>query len=149
MISGFLFGATNTLVGHPLDTVKTKMQAQTEHMTNAGPFKTLWTVFSKEGIRGLYRGVIPPFIGSMFYRSMQFTVFEAFYTYSKDSPTLTKQIPHCLGLEYRVIVAGLMSATTRAVIETPFEYAKVKGQTLQEWHFKNAYTGFSACWIRC
>jgi hypothetical protein len=29
-ISGFLFGATNTIVGHPLDTVKTKMQAQNE-----------------------------------------------------------------------------------------------------------------------
>lgn len=26
LITGFLFGATNTLVGHPFDTMKTKMQ---------------------------------------------------------------------------------------------------------------------------
>ena len=148
-ISGFLYGGTNTLVGHPLDTVKTKMQAQTEHMTSAGPFKTLWTVFSNEGIRGLYRGVIPPFFGSIFYRSLQFTVFEAFYTMWKDNQILTKEIPHSLGLQYRVVLAGLMSSTARAIVETPFEFAKVKGQTLQQWHVRDAYTGFTACWIRC
>lgn len=143
-ISGIIFGGTNTLVGHPLDTVKTKMQAQTEHMTNAGPLKTLNTVFRNEGVRGLYRGVIPPFIGSMFYRSLQFTIFEAFYTKWSHSPTLTTQIPYTLGLEYRVILAGILSSTGRAIVETPFEYAKVKGQTLQEWHIRDAYTGFGA-----
>jgi solute carrier family 25 carnitine/acylcarnitine transporter 20/29 len=30
--TGCLFGASNTIVGHPFDTVKTKMQAQTGHM---------------------------------------------------------------------------------------------------------------------
>ena len=77
MISGIMFGATNAIVGHPLDTIKTKMQAQTEFLNNSGPFSTLWTVFRNEGIRGLYRGVIPPFFGSIIFRSMQFTVFEA------------------------------------------------------------------------
>lgn len=27
LITGFLYGATNTMVGHPFDTIKTKMQA--------------------------------------------------------------------------------------------------------------------------
>jgi solute carrier family 25 carnitine/acylcarnitine transporter 20/29 len=27
LITGFLFGATNSFVGHPFDTIKTKMQA--------------------------------------------------------------------------------------------------------------------------
>jgi hypothetical protein len=35
MLTGFLFGATNTIVGHPFDTVKTKMQAQAEHMKDS------------------------------------------------------------------------------------------------------------------
>ena len=144
MISGIIFGATNTIVGHPLDTVKTKMQAQAEHLTSAGSMSTLWDVFKKQGIRGLYRGVLPPFFGSMFYRSMQFTVFEACYTKWKDSPILSKQIPYTLGLEPRVIVAGLIASTARATIETPFEYAKVKGQTGQIWHFKDVYSGYGA-----
>lgn len=149
MLSGIMYGGTNTLVGHPLDTVKTKMQAQTEYLTSAGPFNTLWTVFKNEGIRGLYRGVIPPFFGSLMYRSLQFTVFEAFYTKWKDSPLLTHKIHWFFDLEYRVPLAGLMSSTARAIVETPFEFAKVKGQTLQEWHIRDAYTGFSVCWIRC
>ena len=105
---------------------------------------SLWDVFKKQGIRGLYRGVLPPFFGSMFYRSMQFTVFEACYTKWKDSPILSKQIPYTLGLEPRVIVAGLIASTARATIETPFEYAKVKGQTGQIWHFKDVYSGYGA-----
>ena len=32
LCSGFLYGATNTLTGHPLDTVKTKIQAQDGYM---------------------------------------------------------------------------------------------------------------------
>lgn len=34
MMTGFLFGATNTLVGHPFDTVKTRMQT-VRQMENA------------------------------------------------------------------------------------------------------------------
>jgi len=30
--TGCLFGLTNTVVGHPFDTIKTKMQAQSQHM---------------------------------------------------------------------------------------------------------------------
>jgi len=62
---------------------------------------------------------------------------------------MTTQIPGTMGLEYRVVVGGLASSTARAIIETPFEYAKVRGQTRQEWHIRQAYTGFGACWVRC
>ena len=30
--SGVLYGSSNTLVGHPMDTIKTKMQAQHEYV---------------------------------------------------------------------------------------------------------------------
>jgi len=62
---------------------------------------------------------------------------------------LSKQIPFTLGLEPRVILAGLVSSAARATIETPFEYAKVKGQTGQIWHFKDAYTGYGANLMKC
>ena len=32
--SGFLYGGTCILVGHPFDTIKTKMQAQDQHMSS-------------------------------------------------------------------------------------------------------------------
>jgi len=28
LLTGFMFGATNAVVGHPFDTIKTKMQAE-------------------------------------------------------------------------------------------------------------------------
>ena len=32
LFTGCIFGGTNTAVGHPFDTIKTKMQAQSQHM---------------------------------------------------------------------------------------------------------------------
>ena len=34
LLTGMLYGGSNTLVGHPFDTVKTKMQAQASHMAS-------------------------------------------------------------------------------------------------------------------
>ena len=69
-LCGFLFGGTATAVGHPFDTVKTKMQAQTENMgLKEGYVKTIKDVMRREGPIGFYRGFFPPFIGSILYRS--------------------------------------------------------------------------------
>jgi len=38
---------------------------------------------------------------------------------------MTRKIPYTMGLEPRVIVAGLLAGFTRSIIECPFEYAKV------------------------
>ena len=80
-IGGQIYGGTTILVGHPFDTIKTKMQAQSEHMgTKIGPIQTFKNVMVKEGPIGLFRGFWPPFMGAAFYRGAQFAVFEAFYT---------------------------------------------------------------------
>jgi len=82
-ICGILYGGTNTVVGHPFDTIKTKMIAQSEHIKTQGKssyFRTIENVYKTEGAIGFYRGWIPPFMGSILYRSTQFAVFEAAYT---------------------------------------------------------------------
>jgi hypothetical protein len=82
-ISGFAYGTTNVLVGQPLDTIKTRMQAlglKSTYQTGYEIFKTeglyvmmliccmnvmfyvSYTIFST-GIYGLYRGGLPLFIG--------------------------------------------------------------------------------------
>ena len=82
-----------------------------------------------EGAIGFYRGWAPPFMGSVVYRSVQFSVFELFYTRWKDSKTMTAEIPGCFGLEWRTLCAGILGGSARSFIECPFEYAKVKRQT--------------------
>ena len=71
-VSGFLFGATNALVGHPFDTIKTKMQAQTDFINTSGRgyIKSVEMVYARDGLIGFYRGIVPPFIGSTIYRSL-------------------------------------------------------------------------------
>ena len=53
-----------------------------------------------------------------------------------------------MGMEYRTILGAVSAGTVRCIIETPFEYMKVKRQTLQKYSFKKAFTGFKANMIR-
>ena len=68
---GVLYGTTSVAVGHPFDTVKTKMQAQTG-FESQNMLKTFSRTVREHGIRGLYRGALPPLFGSGLFRSTQF-----------------------------------------------------------------------------
>lgn len=144
---GVLYGTTNVAVGHPFDTIKTKMQAQVGFAERGGMLRTLAKTVKSGGIVGLYRGCVPPLWGSGIYRAAQFSVFEALYTHT-NTDLGTYELPGTKGLQLRVILSGLCAATVRAVIETPLEYAKVRRQTNQSWALRSVYTGFGVTWCR-
>ena len=106
-----------------------------------GVGETVRNVFRTEGPVGFYRGWLPPFIGSVIYRSAQFSVFEATYTACKDHKTLRNEIPGMFGLEWRTVLAGCAAGSARSIIECPFEYAKVKRQTGQKYQLRQMYLG--------
>ena len=138
--TGALYGATNTLVGHPFDTVKTKMQAQTGFA--GGMRSTMSRIVSTEGLLGFYHGCIPPLWGSAIYRSAQFAVYDLLYTAAASQPALCEPlIPGVTDMEARVPLAGCVGATARTILESPIEYAKVKGQTGQAWLLREIYQG--------
>ena len=83
--TGMLFGGWNTIIGHPFDTVKTKMQAETSHMGKKGYIDSVKMVYGQQGLGGFYRGWCPPFIGSVIFRSLQFTIYEIAHTSLKDN----------------------------------------------------------------
>ncbi|XP_064605470.1 mitochondrial substrate carrier family protein S-like [Liolophura sinensis] len=143
---GFLYGITNVVVGHPFDTIKTKMQAQAG-FEKTSMFQSFVKTVRTQGVIGLYRGCVPPLWGSGIYRSTQFAVFEGVYTYL-DKPGWRGEIPGTAGLQVRVIAGGLVASTARAIIETPLDYCKVKGQTQQKWQLRALYTGFGVTWCR-
>ena len=62
----FVLG-TSVLVGQPLDTVKTRMQALPNNIKNS-MLSTGRDVYTREGIVGLYRGGLPLFIGGALFR---------------------------------------------------------------------------------
>ena len=94
-----------------------------------GYIDTVKSVMRHEGPIGFYRGFYPPFVGSILYRSTQFSVFEAFYTRWESDKAMRKEIPYTFGLEWRTLCSGIMAGSARTLVECPFEYAKVKGQT--------------------
>ncbi|GAB1610652.1 mitochondrial ornithine transporter 2-like [Argonauta hians] len=143
---GVLYGLTSITVGHPIDTIKTKMQGQ-HGFEKTGMVQTCVKTLQTQGIRGFYRGCIPPFLGSGIFRSLQFAVFEGAYTFL-DTPFGKSTVPLSGGIQVRVLLAGAFAATCRAVIETPLEYAKVRGQVNRSWMLRNVYTGFGVTCCR-
>ena len=91
-----------------------------------GYVETLKKVYSSEGALTLYKGAWAAGIGSVVFRATGFSVFELFFTRWEHTDFMRKAIPFTGGLELRVVTAGWLSGSFRAVLECPFEYAKVK-----------------------
>lgn len=88
--------------------------------------ETVSNIFKHEGISGFVKGWRPPFVGSILYRSIQFSVYEMVFTAGEKNKSLQQVIPYTGGLEYRVALGGFVSGSVRSLVENPFEYAKVK-----------------------
>ena len=56
---------------------------------------------------------------------------------------MREEIQLSMGVERRTVLAGVIASVSRAVVECPFEYAKVRMQTNQKWKLKDVYTGFT------
>jgi solute carrier family 25 carnitine/acylcarnitine transporter 20/29 len=138
------------------------MQAQSNYFTGSAT-RTLLNVVKNEGFLALYRGLLPPLIGSAIFRSVQFSVYGAMYTALKDSAAARTELPFTGGLKVQVIVAGVVASSARAAVESPLEFIKVRKQTGQAWmagkdakealahplrELRNVYRGFTITWVR-
>jgi len=91
---------------------------------------------------------VPAGIGSIVFRATGFSTFELFYTRWEKDDAMRKKVPLTGGVELRTFVAGVASGSGRALLECPFEYAKVKRQTGQVWEFGKVYKGFANVYPR-
>ena len=133
---GLAYGVSSVLVGHPIDTVKNKMQAQ-EGYEAKDALKTMFTTLRTQGILGLYRGALPQFIGSMCFRSAQFAGYHSTYNNSfMDSSFGRYELPLTGGLQVRVVISGIVAGLSRAALETPIDYWKIRRQVVKEWNIR-------------
>lgn len=144
LFTGSIYGATHTLTGHPLDTVKSKMQIQKGY-TNLTAIQVSKKIWQAEGVVGFYHGCVPPLWGSMVYRGIMMSAYEYSYTWIEkhyeEDHFIRQEL--FLGLRPMVPLASVFSAVTRGFFENPIEYAKIMGQTNQKWQLKDIYRGFS------
>ena len=57
-LSGILAGVAQTVIGHPFDTIKTRIQLYPD-----GYYKSISNLYKYEGIRALYKGSFFPLFG--------------------------------------------------------------------------------------
>lgn len=102
IISSFFAGAIQTLIGHPLDTIKTRIQIDNSNFT-----KVIKTVKYNEGYLYLYKGAFMPLIGNCILNSFLFT-----HHYS---------INNIINNHY---ISGFYTGFISGIILSPFELIK-------------------------
>ena len=125
LASGIVFGAVSPIVGHPFDTVKTRMQAELKYH-GVGTVEIVRNIYRNEGIFGFYRGFVPPLLGSMAFRGVLFSAYSGTYAACEHVPILHQEIPFTGGLRPSVLLGAVAASVSRAAIESPFDFVKVR-----------------------
>ena len=121
-LSGTFAGVVGTLLGYPLDVIKTKMQINTSKYPSM--LKACNTIIHEEGIlRGFYKGVGSPLLSLTFLNTMNFTN----YYYCRNILGVTdKTVAN--HFDFRTFVAGGFTGIFAAFVSTPFELVKTQMQ---------------------
>lgn len=144
-IAGFAYGTTTVIVGQPLDTIKTRMQA----LGHVSAIQTAKTIFARDGVAGLYRGGFPMFIGGGLIRSAQFGVYESVLAVQRQHFGEYRQEDRIGGVfDPQIIIAGFAGGIGRGAVEGPFEYIKTRRQVNHHWTIKEILNGSGATMFR-
>ncbi|KAI8887858.1 mitochondrial carrier, partial [Backusella circina FSU 941] len=108
--------------GYPFDSIKTRLQTQHYDSINACIKQT----YKEEGIRGFFRGVVPPLITVSIIKSISFSVYE------QSKRSLRKNYPidkdTLFSTMFISTTAGSISGALIATLSCPFELVKVQKQ---------------------
>ena len=76
IVAGTAAGINVTLVGHPFDTLKVRLQTQPmDKPIYSGLSDCFLKTIKWEGFGGLYKGVSSPIMGQMFFRALLFLFY--------------------------------------------------------------------------
>ena len=116
--AGMNAGIGGTLLGYPLDNVKTRMQTG-EGTSMSQVFRN---VIKREGFPALYIGVANPLIALTILNTLNFSQYATFRNlyHVRDSVLSTG------GFEWRVFLAGASVGPISSIISTPFELVKTQ-----------------------
>ncbi|CCW66721.1 unnamed protein product [Phytomonas sp. Hart1] len=142
LLPGAIQGVTSVLIGHPLDTVKTRMQARGP-CVSASTFTTILGIVSHEGWRSLYRGVTPPLIIMATKRSIQFALWDALcrnpFDKGSSSPSQS-YLTHLSWCTNNSFVSGAIAGGAGTVIGCPLHVVKIQTQNVTRSHSRNSMT---------
>lgn len=135
-IAGGFGGVSAVLVGHPFDLTKTRLQTAAPG-TYTGAVDVVKRTLARDGITGLYRGMVPPLLGV----TPIFAI--SFWAYDVSKQLMYALTPDRTG-QYlstaELATAGFLSAVPTTLVTAPVERAKVllqvQGQGASEVKYK-------------
>lgn len=117
-LAGTFSGAALVIVGHPLDTLRVRLQTSTVTLSSA-----VASIVREHGVRGFYRGFAPPLVltgavNTVLWGST-FAAMDALASAGFGTPTS------------RAVVAAIPASFVSSLIVTPMELLKTRQQTAQ------------------
>eukprot|EP01117_Protostelium_nocturnum_P014036 TRINITY_DN5303_c0_g1_i1.p1 TRINITY_DN5303_c0_g1~~TRINITY_DN5303_c0_g1_i1.p1 ORF type:complete len:188 (-),score=51.59 TRINITY_DN5303_c0_g1_i1:288-851(-) len=136
ILAGAVGGAVQCLLGHPLDTVKIRMQTQSaQHPKYSNTLNCFSKIIREEGFMALYRGIQSPLFGLTFFSALQFF---SYATCKKVVRELTGGGDEPFTLT-QCVIAGYLSGSIECLYSTPIDLLKIQLQS------NNQYKGFFDC----
>eukprot|EP01031_Cornospumella_fuschlensis_P030464 gene30464-36820_t len=120
VLAGTLGGITVTVMGHPFDTTKTRLQTAPPGFYS-GTMDCVKKTFHWEGLRGFYSGIVSPLSGQMLFRATSFTTY--FNTVKLMQPS-----DQILPTASELFKAGAVTGLVISFIECPIDLLKTKLQ---------------------
>ncbi|XP_059471368.1 mitochondrial basic amino acids transporter [Neocloeon triangulifer] len=119
--AGCVGGCSGVLVGHPLDTIKVRLQTQDfRNPVYRGTFHCFKTIVEKESVRGLYKGMSSPLAGVAFVNAIIFGVQGNIQRRLSEPDSLKSHF-----------FAGAAAGLSQSWVASPLELAKTKMQIQQ------------------
>eukprot|EP01012_Entosiphon_sulcatum_P066119 TRINITY_DN95206_c0_g1_i1.p1 TRINITY_DN95206_c0_g1~~TRINITY_DN95206_c0_g1_i1.p1 ORF type:complete len:289 (+),score=42.43 TRINITY_DN95206_c0_g1_i1:64-930(+) len=130
-VAGWIGGFGMLAVGHPFDTIKTRLQALPppkagEEPLFKGPVDCFMKTVKKEGVRGLYKGITAPMAGVGPVFALYFAAFDVSANAVKKAKGMDKQ--ETLPLFWTAVCGGFTGVVGSLVLG-PAELLKVRQQT--------------------
>ncbi|PPQ67096.1 hypothetical protein CVT25_005697, partial [Psilocybe cyanescens] len=136
-IAGGFGGVAAVFVGHPFDLTKTRLQTAAPG-AYTGAIDVVKKTVAKDGITGLYRGMVPPLLGV----TPIFAV--SFWAYDTSKQLIFALTPKRTSESLSVAelaAAGFLSAVPTTLVTAPVERAKVLLQIQGQASSQTKYTG--------
>ena len=133
IVAGTIGGMTTVVVGHPLDTVKVRLQTSVGYSSTLDCMRRTWR---GEGLRGFYKGVQSPLAGEAFFNAVQFLAYGqskqllASYRHSSHSPHHDTHSLQPAAMELTVadyFIAGGLTGAASCLVECPVDLLKYAG----------------------
>ncbi|EGD78484.1 hypothetical protein PTSG_09180 [Salpingoeca rosetta] len=135
VMAGSCSGVAITLVGHPLDTVKTRLQAQSTHRMYTGTLDCIKQTLKNEGVAGFYKGAASPLCMYVLYCSVYYS---SYIQARRVFGIPDRSVPAPAHL---MLASSAVTGICTSFVRTPMDLLKTKAQTL---HFSTEATAPAA-----